>query len=54
MVEHMGRSWIGGYGLCSLGLKYSLANDGFSLFSSCSSMFAIVEKVKLLLCFFMM
>ena len=43
MVEHMGRSWIGGYGLCSLGLKYSLANDGLSLFSSCSRMFAIVE-----------
>ena len=47
IVEHSGLSVIGGYILCSLGLKYILANSGLGTFSFCNSIF---ERVECLSC----
>ena len=42
-VEHSGLSVIGWYILCSFGLKYILANAGFSTSSFCNSILDMVE-----------
>ena len=43
-VEHTGLSVIGGYGLCSFGLKYILAKVGLGFDICCSSIFAMVDS----------